>query len=75
MIEGHAFIADNRPSQEVDILVNGHFVDALKYDQKFNSGVRVVKIPKTIAMEKNGQLLINFNVKNPKSPAELGIFS
>jgi hypothetical protein len=73
LINGHAFLADKHPSQEVDILVNGHHVATLKYDQQSNGGVRVVKIPKPLALEKNGQLLIKFNFKNPKSPAELGL--
>ena len=73
LIDGHAFLADKHPSQEVDVLVNGHPVDTLKYDLQTNSGVRVVKIPKALALEKNGQLLIKFNFKNPISPAELGL--
>jgi hypothetical protein len=73
LIDGHAFLADKHPSQEVDVLVNGHHVDTLKYDLQTNSGVRVVKIPKALALEKNGQLLIKFNFKNPISPAELGL--
>jgi hypothetical protein len=45
----------------------------LKYDLQSNGGVRVVKIPKALALEKNGQLLIKFNFKNPTSAAELGL--
>jgi len=73
LIDGHAFLTDKHPSQEVDVLVNGHHVDTLKYDLQTNSGVRVVKMPKALALEKNGQLLIRFNFKNPISPAELGL--
>ncbi|MDD5175816.1 MAG: DUF6311 domain-containing protein [Sterolibacterium sp.] len=73
LIDGHAFLADKHPSQEVDILVNNHHAATLNYNQQHNSGVRVVKIPKVLALEKNGQLLIKFNFKNAKSPAELGL--
>ena len=73
MLDGHAFIVDKHPSQEVGILVNGHHLATLKYDQQFNGGVRVVKIPRSLVLEKNGQLLIKFDFKNPKSPSELGL--
>jgi len=75
LIEGHAFLTDKHPFQEVDILVNGHHVATLKYDQQSNEGLRVVKLPKPLALGKNGQLLIRFNFKNPKSPIELGLSS
>jgi hypothetical protein len=73
MIEGHAFLADKHPSQEIDILVNKHHVSTLKYDQQSNGGIRTVKIPKRLALENNGRLLIRFNYKDPHSPAELGL--
>jgi hypothetical protein len=73
LIDGHAFLAGKHPSQEVDILVNGHHVAILKYDLQSNSGVSVIRIPKALALEKNGQLMIEFNIKNPISPAELGL--
>jgi intracellular sulfur oxidation DsrE/DsrF family protein len=71
LIDGHAFLAEKHPSEEVDIAVNGHAVDTLKYDLQSNGGVRVVKIPKAVALERNGQLLIQFNFNNPISPKEL----
>jgi hypothetical protein len=73
LIDGHAFLSDKHPSQEVDVLVNNHQVSTLKYDLQSNSGVRVVKIPKALALEKNGQLSIKFNFETPRSPAELGL--
>ena len=73
LIEGQAFLAEKHPSQEIDILVNEHHVATLKYDQQFNEGIRTVKIPKRLALENNGRLLIRFNYKNPGSPAELGL--
>jgi hypothetical protein len=73
LIHGHAFLTHKHPSQEVDVLVNGHYLDTLVYDLLSNGGVRVVKIPKALALEKNGQLLIKFNFRNPISPAELGL--
>ena len=73
LLDGHAFLVDKHPSQEVDVLVNNHHVATLKYDQQSNSGVRVIKIPKTLVMEKSGLLLIKFNLKDPMSPAELNL--
>jgi hypothetical protein len=32
LLDGHAFLADNHPSQEFDVLVNNHLVATLKYD-------------------------------------------
>ena len=73
LIKGQAFLAYNHPSQEIDVFVNGHHVASLKYDLKSNSGVRVVKIPKNLVAAENNHLLIGLNLKNPKSPAELGV--
>jgi hypothetical protein len=73
LIDGSAFLTDKHPYQIVDILVNGHYVGTLRYDLHSNSGVRVVKIPKVLTLEKNGQLSIKFNFRNPKSPAALGL--
>lgn len=73
LIDGHAFLADKHQFQEVDVTVNKHPVATLKYDRQFNGGVRLVKIPKLLVSEKNGQLVIKLNFRNPKSPADLGI--
>lgn len=73
MIEGHAFLDDKNPSQEVDVLVNKIHVATLKYDQQANGGIRAVKIPKRLVLDNDGHLLTKFNFKNPKSPAELGL--
>jgi hypothetical protein len=75
LIEGETFLADKHPSQEIDILVNKQYVATLRYDQQSNNGVRMVQIPKRLLLENNGRLLIRFNFKNPKSPAELGLSS
>ena len=75
LIEGHAYLADKHMSQEIDILVNKQYVATLKYNQQSNNGVRAVQIPKRLLLENNGRLLIKFNFKNPKSPAELGLSS
>lgn len=72
LIEGHAFLAEKHPTQEIDVVVNKHLLATLMYDQRSNGGVRTVKIPKFLASENDGRLLIYFNIKNPKSPAELG---
>jgi hypothetical protein len=73
LIEGNAFLTGKHPSQEIDILVNKHHIAKLKYDQQSNGEVRTVKIPKRLALESNGRLLIRFNYKNPQSPEELGL--
>jgi Family of unknown function (DUF6311) len=73
LIEGHVFLDDKHPSQEIDVLVNKLHVATLKYDHRSNGGIRTVKLPKRLALENDGHLLIRFNYKNPKSPAELGL--
>jgi hypothetical protein len=73
LIDGHAFLTDKHPSQEVGIVVNNHPVGTLKYDQQSNGGVRVVNIPVLLASEMGGKLSIKFNFKKLKSPAELGL--
>ena len=73
LIEGNAFLARQHRFQEVDIVVNKQYVATLKYDQQSNGGVRTVKIPKRLALEDNGRLLLKFKFKNPKSPADLGL--
>jgi hypothetical protein len=73
LIDSGAFLTDKHPFQIVDVLVNGYFAGTLRYDLRANTGVRVVKIPKALALEKNGQLSIKFNFRNAKSPAELGL--
>jgi hypothetical protein len=73
LIEGHAFLTSKHPFQEIDILVNKQYVATLKYDHQSNGGVRAVKIPKRLALDNNGHLLLKFNFKNPTSPADLGL--
>ena len=73
LIDGHAFLADKHPSQEIGVLVNKQYLATLKYDQQSNNGVRTVKIPKRLILESNGHLLIKFSFKKPISPTELGL--
>jgi len=54
LIDGHAFLVAKHPIQEDDILVNGHPVATLKYNKLSNKGMRAMKIPKPLALEKNG---------------------
>jgi len=71
-IEGSAFVSDKHPTQEVEVLVNRRSVESLKYTMP-SRVVRVVKIPRELASQNDGRLLIQFEFKNPKSPAELGL--
>jgi len=73
LIKGHAFLPDQLPSQEIDIMVNSQYAATLRYDQRSNDMVRTVKLPKRLAWEQGGLLLVKFNFKNAKSPAELSV--
>jgi Family of unknown function (DUF6311) len=73
LIEGDAYLVGEHPSQAIDILVNKHPVATLQYDEQSNGKVHAIKIPKYLVLKSNGRLLIKFNFKNPKSPAELGL--
>jgi len=72
-IEGQAFLSDKNPVQDIEVLVNRHPIETLRY--AFPSGVdtRVITIPQSLIQEKNGLLIIEFKIKNPKSSAELGL--
>jgi hypothetical protein len=72
-IEGQAFLTDKNPVQSIEVLVNRHYVETLRYT--FPSGIdtRVITISKSLVQEKNGLLIIEFKMKSPKSPAELGL--
>lgn len=73
LIGSQAFLAPNHPTQEVEIIVNGEKVGTLKYSLEFNGGVRKITIPKALVLKDKGDLFIQFRIKNPKSPAELGL--
>jgi hypothetical protein len=72
-IEGQAFLTDKHPVQDIEVFVNHHPVEMLRYT--FPSGIdtRVITIPQSLIQEKKGLLIIEFKIKNPKSPAELGL--
>jgi hypothetical protein len=72
LINSQAYLADNHLNQEVQVLVNGQGVGVMNYTQDFNGAVRSFNVPKAIALEKNGRFLVQFKIKNPKAPSELG---
>ncbi len=72
LIEGHAFITDKHPIQEIDVYVNNKYLSSLKYTLTDNAGIRTIRVPKKI-IDNNNLVLIRFDYKNPKSPAELGM--
>jgi len=72
-IEGHAFLTDKHPVQDIEVLVNQHSVETLRYTLPASLDTRVITIPKSLTQEKKGLLLIEFKIKNPKSPADLGL--
>jgi hypothetical protein len=79
-IEGHVFVSRKHPMQEVEVVVNRRLLGRLTYtiDAAANWGyhltrLRVVKIPQVLIAQNDGLLVIQFKLKNPKSPAELGL--
>jgi hypothetical protein len=72
-IEGRAFLAEKHPVQDIEVLVNQHPVETLRYAFPFDIDTRVITIPKSFIQEKKGLLIIELKIKNPKSPAELGL--
>jgi len=73
LIESRAFVNDKHPIQEVEVLVNRRSLERLTYTTASSAGVRVVKIPQALIAQNDGNLLIQFKLKNPKSPAEIGL--
>jgi hypothetical protein len=71
-IGGHAFVNDKHPNQEIDVLLNEHLLKTLKYNSS-SKAARMVRIPRSLTLEKEGCLLIQFRFKDAKSPAELGL--
>jgi hypothetical protein len=74
LIEGRAFLHALHPTQQIEVAVNDHVLIELKYDSR-SPGIQVVKIPRSIAIEKGSWFLIQFRFKNAKSPAQLGLSS
>jgi hypothetical protein len=74
-IEGQAFLTDKHPVQDIEVLVNRHPVETLHYEFPASLDTRVITIPKSFIQEKKGPLIIEFKIKDPKSPAELGLSS
>jgi uncharacterized protein DUF6311 len=71
-IEGPAFLTDKHSVQDIEVLVNRHPVETLRYTYPPSRDTRVITIHKSLIQEKKGLLIIEFKIKNPKSPAEVG---
>jgi hypothetical protein len=71
-IESWALVSDRHPSQEIEVDVNGHFVKSLKF---INSSIvsNVLTVSKEYLRGSDGMLNTEFRIKDPTSPAELGI--
>jgi hypothetical protein len=72
-IEGQAFLTEKHPVQDIEVLVNQHPVETLRYTFPSGIDMRVITIPKSLVKEKKGLLIIKFKIKDPKSSAELGL--
>jgi hypothetical protein len=72
-IEGWAFLTDTNPVQDIEVLVNQHSLETLRYTFPASTDTRMITIPKSFIQERKGLLVIEFKIKNPKSPAELGL--
>jgi hypothetical protein len=72
-IEGQAFLTDKHPIQDIEVLVNRHPVETLRYAFPASVDTRVITIPQSFIREKKGLLIIEFKIKSPKSPAEMGL--
>jgi|GEM_PF-560331 len=73
LIEGHAFLAEKHPFQEIDVYLKDHYLTTLKYTLLNNGGIKSIKIPKAFMTNEGAVVSIKFKFKNPKSPAELGL--
>jgi hypothetical protein len=72
-IEAQAFLTDKHPVQDIEVLVNRHPVETLRYAFPAGIDTRVITIPKSLIQERKGRLIIEFKIKNPKSPAEVDL--
>jgi hypothetical protein len=72
VINARAFLAKKHRQLQVDVTVNQQKLDTLNYDEQSNDGRRTVKIPKS-AINKDGKILVRFDFRSPKSPAELRV--
>ena len=70
-IEGCSYVAPRHPIQQMDVFVNGHAIGRLQYDSR-ETVLKTLRIPSAIASEKEGRLLIEFQMQNPVSLAQLG---
>jgi len=65
-IEGRSYVARKHPVQNMDVFVNDHWVGVLRYDSN-DMVMKALRISAAVASEKEGRLLIQFQIKNPMS--------
>lgn len=70
-LQGHAFINDKHPSQEIEIWVNGQLIGVLLYRLPARVEEWKMVIPKALIQDHLVRLRLLF--KNPISPREVGI--
>lgn len=73
IVYGMGFVNDRHPSQTVGVLVNGAPLGTLAFDQESPQGEHRIRIPSTVTRTARGRLLISFVVRDPTSPATLGL--
>jgi hypothetical protein len=71
-IESFALVNERHPLQEVEVDVNGHFVKTLKFTSSSRVS-NVLTVSKAYCSQNDGMLNTEFKIKDPTSPAELGI--
>jgi len=74
-IEGGGLIIDKYPLQDIEVLVNQHPVETLRYTSPGINDTRVVTIPQSFIHEKKGLLIIEFKIENPYMPIQPGVGS
>jgi|SRR5215475_4766489 len=75
-IEGGGLIIGKYPLQDIEVLVNQHPVETLRYTSPgIINDTRVVTIPQSFIHEKKGLLIIEFKIENPYMPIQPGVGS
>ncbi len=74
-LSADGYITARRPTQEVEVSVNDGSIGTLYFTQAAPFGTMRLTIPQTAALANNDLLRVRFNIRNPVSPAELGLSS
>lgn len=72
-LEGHAFVAEKHPTQQIEVSINDQVLANIQYNYQDNNGIRTITVPQTLWQISKQQLLLRFRIKDPQSPAELGM--